>query len=145
MCSIRFGPGQVALPQRRRPRVADEGGPGGDCSGPGRRSMALVVAVGGGGSRTRHRLHHEPEELVLVGDVVVERHHLEAEPLGQPPHRQGLNADSRQRARHRPQRSCRPRAVARFAFALPFALPFVVLFAVLFAVLTASPIGRFED
>jgi hypothetical protein len=39
-----------------------------------------------------HRVDHGVEEVLLAPDVVVQRHRLDLEPLGQGPHRQGREA-----------------------------------------------------
>jgi hypothetical protein len=49
------------------------------------------VAVGGGeGDLLEHQVDHAVQELVLVGDVVVERHRSGAELVGEHAHAEGV-------------------------------------------------------
>ena len=55
--------------------------------------LGLPVAAGGGRlDLAEDEVDHPVEEVVLVGDVVVERHRLDAELLGELAHRQLLGA-----------------------------------------------------
>jgi hypothetical protein len=40
----------------------------------------------------RHQLHEAVEDVLLAGDVVVERHRLDLERLGEPAHRERVDA-----------------------------------------------------
>ena len=90
MCRMRAGPGHLAQPQPRRPRVSHERRAGVDDEGPhGDERVGVGV---GGGDLGGDGVDHQREHLVLVGDVVVQRHHLVAEFGGELAHRQRVGA-----------------------------------------------------
>src|SRR3954453_23422942 len=79
-------PGQQQL---RRPAVAAEGVVNGDRARADRLDLIDVrirqLPFG------QHQIEHSVQEVILVGDVAVERHRLEAELIPESPHRQGVD------------------------------------------------------
>jgi hypothetical protein len=82
--------GELLQPQRRSPRVADECGSGVD--GEAADGDERISGGVGGGNLGRDRIDHQGEHFGLVGDVVVQRHHLVAEVRGELAHREGVGA-----------------------------------------------------
>ena len=82
--------GELTQPERRGPRVPHERGAGVD--GEGAHGDQRVVVGVRGGDLGGDCVDHQCEHLGLVGDVVVERHHLVAELGGELAHREGLGA-----------------------------------------------------
>ena len=99
----------LVRPEQRRGRRRPAAATGGAGRAPSSRARA---APAGRASRRRavrrghlaeHRVEHDVEQLGLAGHVGVERHRADAEPLGDPPHRQRAPGPRRRRARSRPR------------------------------------------